>query len=142
MLTLRQLLSAIRPGDWFTTIDLTDAYFHVAIHQDHRQFQRFALEGTAYEYLVLPFSLSLAPRTFTKCVEVALAPHREKGVRILAYLDDWAIIASSRERAAAQLSLSLSHIQMLDFSVNLQKSSLTPSQQFSFLGLEICSVSS
>ena len=97
MLTLRQLLSAIRPGDWFTTIDLTDAYFHVAIHPDHRQFLRFAFEGTAYEYLVLPFGLSLAPRTFTKCVEAALAPLRERGVRILAYLDDWALIASSRE---------------------------------------------
>ncbi len=142
MLTFRQLLSAIRPGDWFTTIDLTDAYFHVAIHADHRQFLWFAFEGIAYEYLVLPFGLSLAPRTFTKCIEVALAPLREKGIRILAYLDDWALTASSRERAAAQLSLTLSHIQALGFSVNLQKSSLTPSQQFSFLGLEICSVSS
>ena len=46
MLTLRQLLSAIRLGDWFTTINLTDAYFHVAIHLDHRQFLRFAFEGT------------------------------------------------------------------------------------------------
>ena len=61
MLTLRQLLSAIRPGDWFATIDLTDAYFHVAIHPDHRQFLRFAFEGTAYEYLVLLFGLSLTP---------------------------------------------------------------------------------
>ena len=78
MLTLRQLLGAIRPGDWFTTIDLTDAYFHVAIHPDHRQFLRFAFEGIAYEYLVLPFGLSLAPRTFTKCVEAALAPDSEQ----------------------------------------------------------------
>ena len=106
MLTLRQ-------GDWFTTIDLTDAYFHVAIHPDHRQFPRFAFEGTAYEYLVLPFVLSLVPWTFTKCVEAVLALLREKGIRILAYLDNWAIIASSRERA--QLSLTLSHIQSSAF---------------------------
>ncbi|XP_027901587.1 uncharacterized protein LOC114162038 [Xiphophorus couchianus] len=141
MLTLRQLLNAVGPGDWFATIDLTDAYFHVAIHPEHRRFLRFAFEGIAYEYLVLPFGLSLAPRTFMKIVETALAPLREKGIRILAYLDDWALIASSREQAAEQLPQVLSHIQALGFSVNFQKSSLNPSQQFSFLGLEICSLS-
>ena len=141
MLTLKQLLTAINPGDWFVTIDLTDAYFHVAIHPDHRQFLRFAFEGKAYEYRVLPFGLSLAPRTFTKCVEAALAPLRERDIRILAYLDDWALAASTREQAAAQLALTLSHIRTLGFSVNMLKSSLTPSQRFSFLGLEICSLS-
>ncbi|XP_049458675.1 uncharacterized protein LOC125904989 [Epinephelus fuscoguttatus] len=130
MLTLRQLLSAIGPGDWFTIIDLTDTYFHIAIQPDHRQFLRFAFKGTAYKYLVLPFGLSFAPHTFTKCVKAALAPLREKDVRILAYLDDW-----------AHLSLTLSHVQALGFSVNLRKSSLILSQQFSFLGLETCSVS-
>ncbi|XP_039904084.1 uncharacterized protein LOC120744034 [Simochromis diagramma] len=142
MLTLRQLLSAVGPGDWFATIDLTDAYFHVAIHPKHRQFLRFAFEGVAYEYLVLPFGLSLAPRTFTKCAEAALAPLRERGIRILAYLDDWALVARSGEQAETQLSLVLSHIQTLGFSVNFQKSSLIPGQQITFLGLEICSLSS
>ncbi|XP_053354207.1 uncharacterized protein LOC128526406 [Clarias gariepinus] len=142
MLTLRQLLNAIGPGDWFTTIDLTDAYFHIAIFPRHRKFLRFAFEGVAYEYLVLPFGLSLAPRTFTKCAEAALSPLREKGIRILAYLDDWALIASSSEQAEKQTALVLSHIQTLGFSVNMQKSSLIPSQQCSFLGLEICSVTS
>ncbi|XP_065325845.1 uncharacterized protein LOC134621241 [Pelmatolapia mariae] len=142
MLTLRQLLNAVGPGDWFATIDLTDACFHVAIHPKHRQFLRFAFEGVAYEYLVLPFGLSLAPRTFTKCAEAVLAPLRERGIRILAYLDDWALVACSREQAETQLSLVLSHIQTLGFSVNFQKSSLIPSQQITFLGLEICSLSS
>lgn len=89
MLTLRQLLTSVSPGDWFATMDLT--YFHVAINPDHRQFLRFAFKGMAYKYLVLPFGLSLVPRTFTKCVEAALAPLREKGVHILACLEDWAL---------------------------------------------------
>lgn len=46
-------------------------------------------------------SLSLAPRTFTKYVEAALALLRPTGVHILAYLDNWALVASSKERAAA-----------------------------------------
>ena len=41
---------------------MVNAYFYAAIHPDHRHFLRFAFEGTAYKYLVLPFGLSLAPR--------------------------------------------------------------------------------
>ncbi len=36
-----------------------DRFFH------HRRFLRFAFEGMAYQYQVLPFGLSLASRTFT-----------------------------------------------------------------------------
>ncbi len=75
----------------------------------------------AYEHLVLSFGLLFAPCTFTKCVEVALVPFREKGVRILACLDNWALVANTKEQAEAQLSLVLSHIQALGFSVNLRK---------------------
>ena len=32
MLTPRRLVQFIRPNDWFITIDLKDAYFHVPIH--------------------------------------------------------------------------------------------------------------
>ncbi len=31
MITLKQSLSLIRPGDWFASIDLKDAYFHIQI---------------------------------------------------------------------------------------------------------------
>lgn len=60
----------------------------MTIHPNYRQFLRFAFEGVAYKYLVLPFGFLLAPCTFAKCVEVALAPLRERGIRILVYLDD------------------------------------------------------
>ncbi len=46
-----------------------------------------------YQYTVLPFGLSLAPRTFTKCMDVALSPLRQMGICILNYLDDWLILA-------------------------------------------------
>lgn len=77
MLILRQLLNAISPGDWFKMFSLTDAYFHIVIHPDHRQFLRFTFEGNAYKYFVLSFGLTLALCTFTNCVEAALAPLRQ-----------------------------------------------------------------
>lgn len=47
---------------WFISIDLPDAYFHISIHHLHRKFLRFAYQGTAYKYAVVPFGLSLAQR--------------------------------------------------------------------------------
>ncbi|KAI2645709.1 Gag-Pol polyprotein [Labeo rohita] len=69
--------------DCFLTIDLKDAYFHVSILPQHRKFLRFAFRGEAYQYRVLPFGPALSPCTFTKCMDVALAPLRLQGIRIL-----------------------------------------------------------
>ncbi len=60
MLTLRQVVSQIRSEDWFVTIDLKDAYFHVSILPCHRKFLRFAFGGKAYQYRVLPFGQAVS----------------------------------------------------------------------------------
>ncbi len=74
MLTQKRIFGCVRPLDWFAAIDLKDAYFHVSILPRHRPFLRFAFEGRAYQYKVLPFGLSLSPRVFTKVAEAALVP--------------------------------------------------------------------
>ncbi len=65
MITLKQILLQIIPGDWFFSLDLKDTYFHIQIAPHHKPFLRFTFEHVAYRYTV-PFGLSLAPRTFTK----------------------------------------------------------------------------
>ncbi|KAL0173161.1 hypothetical protein M9458_033472, partial [Cirrhinus mrigala] len=64
MLTVNQVVSQIRSEDWFVTIDLKEAYFHVSILPQHRKFLRFAFRGKAYQYRVLPFGLALSPPHF------------------------------------------------------------------------------
>ncbi|KAL0169063.1 hypothetical protein M9458_037285, partial [Cirrhinus mrigala] len=78
-LTVKQVISQIRSEDWFVTIDLKDAYFHVSILPQHRK-------GKAYH-------LARSPRTFTKCVDAALVPLRLQGIRILNNIDNWLILA-------------------------------------------------
>ncbi len=140
MLTQKRIFECIRPRDWFAAIDLKDAYFHVSILPRHRPFLRFAFEGRAYQYKVLPFGLALSPRVFTKVVEGALVPMREQGVRILNYLDDWLILAQSREQLGEHRDLVLSHLSQLGLQVNWEKSKLGPVQRISFLGMELDSV--
>ncbi len=93
----KQIVSQICPVYWFFSLDLKDAYFHVQIAPHHRRFLIFAFEGVAYQYTVLPFGLSFAPHTFTKCMNVALSPLRQMGIRILNYLEDWLILAQSED---------------------------------------------
>ncbi len=120
--------------DWFCSLDLKDAYFHIQIAPHHRRFLRFAFEGVAYQYTVLPFGVSLAPRTFTKCMDAALSPLRQMGICILNYLDDWLILAQSEVELFSHSTLILSHLERLGLRVNFAKSALSPSQRISFLG--------
>ncbi len=96
MITLKQILPQICPGDWFMSLDLKDAYFHIQVAPHHRRFSRFAFEGVAYQYKVLPFGLSLAPRTFTRCMDAALSSLRQMWIHIHNYLDDRLILAQSQ----------------------------------------------
>jgi hypothetical protein len=140
MLTQKRIFECIRPQDWFAAIDLKDAYFHVSILPRHRPFLRFAFEGRAYQYKVLPFGLALSPRVFTKVVEAAIVPMREHGVRILNYLDDWLIIAHSRDMLCEHRDMVLQHLSRLGLQVNRDKSKLCPTQRISYLGMELDSV--
>jgi hypothetical protein len=135
MLTLRQVASQIKSEDWFVAIDLKDAYFHISILPSHRRFLRFAFGGEAYQYRVLPFGLALSPRTFTKCVDAALAPLRLRGVRILNYIDDWLILAQSERRAVQHRDAVLAHMKVLGLRLNAKKSVLSPVERTTYLGV-------
>jgi hypothetical protein len=129
--TQGSLACAIKQNDWFTSVDLKDAFFHISIYPPHRKYLRFAYQGICYEFTVLPFGRNLSPRTFCLCAEVGVAPLRLSGLRILTYIDDWLIIAKSKEK----------HITSLGFKVNASKNNLTPSQNVIFLGLVLNSIS-
>ncbi len=85
--------------------------------------------------------LSLSPRVFTKVVEGARTTLWEVGVRILNYLDDWLILAQSREQLGNHRDLVLRHLSQLGLRVNWEKSKLSPVQRISFLVVELDSVS-
>ncbi|KAL0175067.1 hypothetical protein M9458_031035, partial [Cirrhinus mrigala] len=135
MLTIKQVVSQIRSEDWFVTIDLKDAYFHVSILPRHRKYLRFAFRGEAYQCRVLPFGLALSPHTFTKCVDAALAPLRLQGIRILNYIDDWLILAQSEQVATQHRDVVLAHMKELGLRLNAKKSVLSPLQRTTYLGV-------
>ncbi len=114
--------------------------FSHQVVQRHRRFLRFAFGGKSYQYKVLPFGLALAPRTFTKCMDAALAPLRLQGIRVLNYLDDWLILAHSRELVSHHRDIVLGHIHSLGLRMNAKKSVFFPFQRTVFLGVHLDSV--
>ncbi|XP_030584735.1 uncharacterized protein LOC115779969 [Archocentrus centrarchus] len=141
MLTHASLVRLVRQGDWFTSVDLKDAYFHIPIYPPHRRYLRFAFRGICYEYRVLPFGLSLSPRVFVRCTEAAIAPLRQQGIRLATYLDDWLLLARSEQEAATQTCVVVKHLTDLGFIINTEKSVLSPAQHIIFLGLSLDSIS-
>ena len=60
---------SLQKGEWVTSLDFSDAYFHVPISQRSRKYLRFHLNGRTYQFTALPFGLSTAPLEFTKVVK-------------------------------------------------------------------------
>jgi hypothetical protein len=137
MLSTAEVLRTAARGEWFTSVDLKDSYFHVPIASHHRQFLRFAFQGRRFQFKVLPFGLSLSPRVFTRCVAAALSPLQSRGMTILPYLDDWLLCARSQTLETTGL---FSHVAHLGLRMNLTKSCLVPSQSTLFLGVSLDAV--
>ncbi|PJE77917.1 hypothetical protein CI610_03154 [invertebrate metagenome] len=55
--TLEVILQSVQRNDFFTSVDLKDAYFSVPIAEHHRKFLRFQWRGILYEFCALPFGI-------------------------------------------------------------------------------------
>lgn len=58
---------------------------------------RFTLGDDPYQFKALPFGISSAPRVFTKTMVMVVAYLCTLGATISPYLDDWFIVANSRQ---------------------------------------------
>ncbi|XP_070212733.1 uncharacterized protein [Littorina saxatilis] len=140
METPASVRDSLRPGDWATSIDLTDAYFHVLVHPADRKWLRFRWASQVYQFRALPFGLSLAPWVFTMVVRQFCALVRSRGVRLRAYLDDWLITNQSQAGCEQDTQAVLREANRLGFSINRVKSELTPCQTFTYLGMSFDTV--
>ena len=137
METTRSILAAVQPGDWMVSIDLKDAYFHIAIHEDFRRYLRFTINGVVYEYIALPFGLASAPRLFTRVVLELIGFIHRQSVRTHPYLDDWLLPNQNRTVLERHLVVVWSILLRLGFIPSLEKSFLTPSRDMTFVGMRL-----
>ena len=58
METPETIRTSLQIGEWVTSIDFKDVYFHIPIHSQFRKYMRFHIQGQSYQFKVLPFGLS------------------------------------------------------------------------------------
>ena len=124
-------------GQWLTSLDLKDAYFHIGIDPADRRYLRFCHNGTAWQFTVLTFGLSTSPRVFTKILKPVLAFAHLHRVKLHMYIDDWLLNPGTHQEALEQTSWLKSLCQKLGFVLNLEKSDLIHSQVATYLGIEL-----
>ena len=140
MQTVASVLQSVRTGDWMISVDLKDAYFQIPVHPVSRKFLMFRWEGKTYQFRVLCFGLTTAPQVFTKVFAPVAAFLHNQGIRLLRYLDDWLVLAESEQELLQAKDRLLELCRRLNIEINLSKSSLTPSQVSTYLGMTIDSI--
>ncbi len=136
MLTIKQDVSQIRCEDWFF-YDISERRLFPCIHSASTpEVAKVCFRGQSIPMSGLSmFGLALSPRTFTKCVDAALAPLRLQVIRILNYIDDWLILAQSEQLAVRHRDVILSHMKDLGLRLNAKKSVLPPVLRTTCLGV-------
>ena len=96
METPETIRTSLQRGEWITSVDFKDAYFHIPIQEQSRKYLRFHVQGQTYQFKALPFGLSTAPLEFTVIAKEVKLMAGHRGIRIHQYLDDWLVRAKSR----------------------------------------------
>ena len=120
-----------------TSLDLKDAYFSLPIAKSSRKYLRFLWQGQLYEYQCLCFGLSLAPFYFKKIMKPIFSQLRREGISCTFYIDDSLYLDNSCENLEIHTQRAMALLKSLGFTINEEKSSITPSTQITHLGFVI-----
>ena len=134
METPESIRASLIPGEWVSSIDLSDAYLHIPVHPNSRKYLRFCHRSEVFQFTSLPFGLATAPQVITMIVKEVNLMALSKGIKLHQYLDDWLIRAQSREEAQINTQTVVDLTQSLGWIINQEKSELKPTQVFLFVG--------
>ena len=136
METPETIRTSLQLGEWVTSIDFKDAYFHIPIHSQSRKYMHFHIQDQSYQFKALPFGLSTAPMEFTVVAKEVKLMALQRGIRIHQYLDDWLVRATSHQTCLQHTQTLVALCRELGWLVNKEKSELDPKQVFNFVGYQ------
>lgn len=134
MESIQDALDLMFPGCFFYSVDLRDAFYSFSVRRQDRRFLKFYWNNELFQFTCLPNGYRDSPRLFTKFLKPPVYYLRSLGQTLVAYLDDFLGIEESRDSCDRAISTTLRLMDNLGFTINLDKSVLTPKQSIEFLG--------
>lgn len=125
----------LQKGDFLLKIDISKAYFHIPIKENHYRFLCLTYRSKIFCMTCLPFGLASAPQLFASFTNWVASYFRKIGVRIIVYLDDFLIASQDRKLLIKQGQEIVNTLNFLGWKINLTKSQLHPQTQIEFLGI-------
>ncbi|XP_023808656.1 uncharacterized protein LOC101166204 isoform X1 [Oryzias latipes] len=129
------LLNTLDPrAEWFSVIDLSNAFFSVPLHPDSQYWFAFTFEGKKYTYTRLPQGYAESPTIFSDAISNCLAGFEPPmKSQIITYVDDILIASTSQEFCKKDTIALLTYLAETGNKVNKDKLQLwTP--QVKYLG--------
>ena len=119
-------------------IDLSNAFWHIGVNYKYRKFLAFNFDHVSYWWKAMPFGLRTAPYLFCSLMNTVVKNIRLKHkIPIFFYMDDILILGPSYAVTLEHVSTIINEFQSAGFTINWEKSVLTPSSTITFLGVDI-----
>ncbi|GAQ88451.1 reverse transcriptase [Klebsormidium nitens] len=135
--SIRMISDLCQPLDFLFTIDLKAGYHHIDIYEPHWKYLGFQWQGQFYVFTQLPFGLAPACYVFTMVMRQLTKSWRERGYRLVHYIDDFFFACrDSVEFARVQASV-LADLAAAGLVVSLDKCQLSSSHVVKFLGFVV-----
>ena len=135
LITMYQLPDFLQPLDWMIKIDLSQAYFHINVAHSHHCFLRLFYDGFLLQMTCLPFGLATAPKVFASTTNWVAQILRQRGYRVIVYLDDYLIVHQDKNVLERQAIETVKLLHYLGWNINFKKSILTPQREIEYLGV-------
>lgn len=133
MPTFESILLQLHGAQYFSTIDLKNAFFHIELEENSRHLTNFFAGEALYRCCRLPFGLTNAPDIFQEVMQTVILEDCEGTVN---YLDDVMIFGRTKEEHDRNLQNVLKRLQEHNVMINQEKCSFGK-EIVTFLGFRV-----
>ncbi|GFX00124.1 retrovirus-related Pol polyprotein from transposon 297 [Trichonephila clavipes] len=114
------ILDCLQNAKIFTTLDLKNGFFHVAVNERSRKFTSYFTYNGQYLFRRMPFGLSTCPSTLMRYIN-AIFRHLISKIIVLPYMDDVVIPAANESQALEYLKIVLEVACDYGLEINFKK---------------------